>query len=84
MATEQATRPSWIQKTPGVQGGDPCIRNTRITVHGLVEWRQLGRADAAIMHSIPGLTQADLDEAWTYYEQHRDEIDEILRQENEE
>jgi uncharacterized protein (DUF433 family) len=83
MATEQTVQTSWIQKTPGVQGGDPCIRNTRITVHGLVEWRQLGRTDEQIIHSIVGLTQADLKEDWRYYEQHRDEIDEILRQEAE-
>ncbi|MCE9534644.1 MAG: DUF433 domain-containing protein [Planctomycetes bacterium] len=82
MATEQATCTSWIQKTPGTQGGEPCIRNTRITVHGLVEWRQLGRSDAMIIQNIGGLTQTDLDEAWRYYQRHRDEIDEIIRQHN--
>ncbi len=36
MATETTNKKSWVQKTPGVCGGDACIRNTRITVHGLV------------------------------------------------
>ena len=33
---------SWIQKTPGVIGGDACIRNTRIAVWMLVEAKRLG------------------------------------------
>lgn len=82
MATEQVTQ-SWVQKTPGVQGGDPCIRNTRITVHGIVEWRQLGLTDQQILESIVGLTPADLDEAWRYYEHNREEIEDIIRQHRE-
>lgn len=83
MAIDQATRSSWVQTTAGVQGGEPCIRNTRITVHGLVEWRSLGRSDAQIISSIPGLTHEDLVEAWAYYEKHRKEIDDIIRQHRE-
>ena len=83
MTTDHASRTSWIQKTPDIQGGDPCIRNTRITVHGLVEWRKLGLTDEEIIESIGGLTQTDVDEAWRYYESNREEIDDILRQEEE-
>lgn len=83
MITDEMKRTTWIQKTPDVQGGDPCIRNTRITVHGLVEYRRLGLPDEEIMRRIVGLTQADLDEAWRYYEEHRAEIDEIIRLEEE-
>jgi len=84
MTTATAVESSWIRKTPGVQGGDPCIRNTRITVHGIVEWKRLGRTDDQIIQSIIGLTPADLEETWRYYEQHRKEIDEIIRLEAEE
>jgi uncharacterized protein (DUF433 family) len=66
---------SWIQKTPGVCGGDACIRSTRITVWGLVEWRKLGLSDAEIIQRVDGLTQSDLDAAWDYYKHHRDEIE---------
>jgi uncharacterized protein (DUF433 family) len=45
MVTDTAVRKSWIQKTPNVCGGDACIRNTRITVHGIVHYRQLGLSD---------------------------------------
>jgi type III restriction enzyme len=74
---------SWVQKTPGVCGGDACIRKTRITVWGLVERRTLGASDDEMLRDIPGLTRDDLRVAWEYYEQHREEIDQAIR-ENEE
>lgn len=77
------TGASWIQKTPGVCGGRACIRQARITVWGLVAWRRLGLSDAQIQEQIPSLTQADLNAAWAYYEQHREEIDQDIK-ENEE
>jgi uncharacterized protein (DUF433 family) len=83
MATEQMPAKSWVQKTPGVCGGDACIRDTRITVHGLVEWRHLGLTDAQILDAIAGLTQADLDAAWDYYARHRDEVDQVIRDDRE-
>ena len=70
---------TWIQKTPGISGGDACIRDTRITVWGLVEWRQLGLSDAEIIQRVRGVTEADLQAAWEYYRQNREEIDEAIR-----
>jgi uncharacterized protein (DUF433 family) len=69
---------SWVQKTPDVCGGDPCIRDTRITVHGLVEWRRLGLTDAQILDAVAGLTPDDFETAWDYYDHHRDEIEQII------
>jgi uncharacterized protein (DUF433 family) len=74
---------SWIQKTANVCGGDACIRNTRITVWGLVNYRRLGMPDAEILAAVVGLTPADLMAAWDYYEHNREEIDRNIR-ENEE
>ena len=74
------TAVSWISKTPGVCGGDACIRTTRHTVAGLVEWRQLGLTDARILDHHPDLSQADLDAAWAYYAEHPDEIDRAIRE----
>jgi uncharacterized protein (DUF433 family) len=70
---------SWVSKKPDRCGGDACVRDTRITVWGLVEWRRLGLTDAQIRESIQGLTQADLDAAWEYYASHSDEIDTAIR-----
>jgi uncharacterized protein (DUF433 family) len=74
---------SWIQKTPGVCGGEACIRNTRHTVAGLVEWKSLGLTDGRILEHHPDLTQADLEAAWVYYQQHRAEIDQAIQEDEE-
>jgi uncharacterized protein (DUF433 family) len=66
---------SWVTKTPGVCDGDACIRTTRHTVHGLVEWKRLGLTDAGILERHPDLTQADLDAAWRYAAEHPHEIE---------
>jgi len=64
MATETSKQKSWIQKTPNICGGRACIRNTRITVWGLVNSRRLGLTDDQILKNIVGLTPADLHAAW--------------------
>jgi len=70
---------TWIQKTPGVCGGDACIRDTRITVWGLVEYRQLGLSDDEIKRRVQGATSADLEAAWEYYRLNQEEIAEAIR-----
>jgi uncharacterized protein (DUF433 family) len=83
VAVPPASAPSWIDKTPGVCGGDACIRNTRITVWGLVQRRQQGLSDAEVLRRLPALTPADLEAAWDYYAHNRAEIEQAIR-ENEE
>ena len=47
----QSLRKFWsgIQKTPGVCGGDACIRQTRISVWVLVNARRLGISEADLL-----------------------------------
>jgi uncharacterized protein (DUF433 family) len=80
MSTERARTKSWIRKTPGVCGGEPCVHNTRHTVAGLVEWKKQGLTDARILEHHPDLTQADLEAAWAYYDAHREEIEQTLKE----
>ncbi len=72
-----------ITKTPGVCGGDACIRNLRVPVWQLEAGRQLGISDTEQMASFIDLNQSDLDNAWAYVESNREEIERALR-ENEE
>ena len=83
VSTERSVTKSWIQKTPGVCGGEPCVRNTRHTVAGLVEWKKQGLTDARILEHHPDLTQADLEAAWAYYDAHREEIEQALKEDAE-
>ena len=66
MATDTTKNQSWVQKTPNVCGGDACIRNTPITVWGLVQSCRLGASEASILRNIAGLTPDDLGVAWDY------------------
>ena len=74
---------SWVSKLPGRCGGNACVRDTRITVWGIANYRRLGTSDKQILKSIDGLTPADLEAAFEYAAAHPDEIDQAIR-ENEE
>ena len=63
-----------INKTPGVVGGDACIRNMRIPVWSLVEYRQMGASESRILEAYPQLTETDLANAWADAEAFSDEI----------
>jgi uncharacterized protein (DUF433 family) len=69
-----------IQKTPGVMGGDACIRETRIPVWLLVSLRQQGASESYILEDYPTLTAADLVNAWHYAEHHAAEVQTALDQ----
>jgi uncharacterized protein (DUF433 family) len=69
---------SGIQKTPGVMGGDACIRQTRIPIWLLVSLRQQGASESYILEDYPTLTAADLVNAWHYAEQHTAEVQTAL------
>ena len=75
---------SLIQKTPGVMGGEVCVRQTRITVWVLVGYRKLGLSDQKLFEAYPGLTQEDLEASWAYYRDHSHEIDEVIRRNEDE
>ena len=69
-----------VRHTPGVCGGAACIRSTRHTIAGLVQWRRLELADHEILLRHPDLTQADLDSAWMYYCENPAEIDQVIQE----
>ena len=78
-----ATTTSWISKQPDRCGGEACVRDTRITVWGLVRSRQLGMSDAEILAAIQGLTPADLEAALEYASANPDEVDRAIRKNEE-
>ena len=81
MSANSPSAASWIENTPGVMGGDACVRGTRIAVWMLVETRRLGMSDQELRARYdPPLTQADLDAAWEYYKSHPQEIEQAIRE----
>ena len=72
-----------IVRTPGVCGGVARVIRTRIPVWTLERIRQLGVSESEILRSYPTLRAVDLVQAWSYADGHRDEIEQQIR-ENEE
>ncbi len=64
----------YIHKAPGVIGGEPVIKGTRISVSLIVElWRQ-GWTFDEILESYPHLRLAQVCDALGYFDDHREEI----------
>jgi uncharacterized protein (DUF433 family) len=78
-----ATLNQRISRTPGVVGGDACIRDTRIPVWTLVQLKKLGRSEEDLISDFPGLNMQDMDAAWDYYREHTAEIDQAIADEAE-
>jgi uncharacterized protein (DUF433 family) len=72
-----------IEKKDGVCGGAARIRQTRIPVWTLENYRRQGVSEADILQNYPGLTAQDLANAWNYVLSNREEIDREIA-ENEE
>jgi uncharacterized protein (DUF433 family) len=75
-----ATTASRIWKRPDICGGDACIRDHRIPVWVLVNYRRLGATDAELLKDYPDLTPADLQAAWEYAAANAGEIDTAIRE----
>lgn len=71
---------SQIQRIDGICGGDACVAGTRIPVWVLERSRQLGIPVADILEDYPSITWAQLLAAWHYAEEHRQEIEDQIRE----
>ena len=69
---------STIRRTPGVCGGEACIRMTRVAVWMLEDARRAGVSDADLLCDYPDLTEDDLVAAKQYASEHREEIDSAI------
>jgi uncharacterized protein (DUF433 family) len=70
-----------IDVQPGRCGGKPCVAGTRIRVWDVHVWHDLrGWSPAEIVTQFPPLTLADVHAALAYYHDHREEIDQQMRE----
>jgi uncharacterized protein (DUF433 family) len=80
-----STAPALAEKqhiaiTPGVCGGKPCIAGTRIRVQDIVLRTEAGESPDAIRAALPHITLADIHAALAYYHDHREMIDQQIRE----
>jgi uncharacterized protein (DUF433 family) len=55
-----------IVSDPGILGGKPCIKGTRISVEMVLEWVASGASRDDIVRSYPQLTAEDVEEALNF------------------
>jgi uncharacterized protein (DUF433 family) len=68
-----------IEKTQDACGGDACITRTRIPVWSLVNSKKLRLSDAELLEAYPTLTPDDLRNAWNYVRGNRQEIESLIK-----
>lgn len=56
----------WIVSNPGVLGGKPCVRGTRISVEHIMELLASGASREDVLHAHPQITADDLAAALQY------------------
>jgi uncharacterized protein (DUF433 family) len=75
-----ATGNSHIEITPGTCAGKPRIAGHRIRVQDIVLWTEDGESADEIVADFPQLSLADVYAALAYYHDHREKIDNDIRE----
>jgi uncharacterized protein (DUF433 family) len=68
----------FVQETPGVSGGYPCIGNSRIPVRLIVEYTRAGLSVADLLEMYPHLTAEQLHGTLDYYAKFPARVDEDI------
>ena len=76
-ARRPAERP-YIESVPSILSGEPVIKNTRTPVRAIVEHWKMGDTPEEIVKHLPYLRLAQVFDALSYYEDHRDEIEKYI------
>ena len=75
---------AYIHRKRGVCGGRPVIRGTRFPVSAVVEYvYRLGMTPEEMVREWKHLSLAQIHDALSYYHDHKDEIDQSIRRNNE-
>src|SRR3989337_2490696 len=72
-----------IEVTPDTCAGKPRIAGHRIRVQDIVLWTEQGRSADEIVADFPQLSLADVYAALAYYHDHREQIDQDIREDDE-
>lgn len=59
-----------ITQAPGVMGGKPCIKGTRVTVETLIDHLSSGETIDDLLAGYPGVTEDDVRAALAYAADH--------------
>lgn len=82
-ALKKGTLHPYITQNPRVCGGEPIIAGTRISVRLIVEWENAEKSVDEIVAMYPHLTHAQVYDALSYYYDHKDEVDQYIKENTE-
>jgi uncharacterized protein (DUF433 family) len=68
-----------IVRKPGILGGEPVVRGTRISVRSVVLAASEYGAPAGVVQAYPQLSPAEVSDALAFYEAHKAEIDRYIQ-----
>jgi len=69
-----------VIQDPYIQGGEPVVKGTRITVASVVlAEREWGGVDG-VLYAYPQLTAEQVADALAFYLEHREETDQYIRE----
>lgn len=74
-----ATEHPHIARDPAISGGEPVIKGTRISVAHIVALHGIGESPETIQIGLPHLSLAQIYDALSFYYDHREEIDALIR-----
>jgi uncharacterized protein (DUF433 family) len=78
MATSKAATFPRIVRVPGVVGGEPVIKGTRVSVAAIVQYYRMYHDVGRVREAMPHLSTVAIKEALAFYEAHREEIDRFI------
>ena len=74
----------YILQDDGICGGEPRVAGTRLKVKQIVlEYERLGWTTDQICDAHPGVTLSQVHAALSYYYDHKEEIDQFIRDDEE-
>lgn len=65
----------YIKREKRIQGGRPVIAGTRIPVSTIIAWYKAGKEIFEILDMYPQLSPSQLHDAFSYYYDHKEEIE---------
>ncbi len=68
----------YVERRPGVHGGRPVIRGTRLPVSSIVQRYRHGRSVEEILSDCPQINPAQVHDALSYFYDHRSEIEQEI------
>lgn len=78
MAVPKTERYPHIVRNPDILAGEPTIAGTRIAVRNIIERARYMPIIEELCETYPHLTREEVEEAFTFYHDHRAEIDRYM------